>query len=269
MYKYDGLLVHESFDDLGILEVIDCKGIRSLHFGTHPRQSSMRLNAPDVLELDYVRAMTSWLLFKPDLADDALLIGLGGGSLAKHLLHHFPDCRLTAVEYRQSVVKIARSLFGLPLDPRLKIRIDEGGHYLRQRAETDSGRYSLVFVDAYDHEAMASSIASAAFFDACKAVLKPSGMMVINLWGGDYNAQFQQITEWLLHIFNQQVLFLPIPDRSNVIGLAFNGYTPQQTLPELRSHALVLEQRLQIEFPRFLKDLKKHNPHTFNQVIKS
>jgi spermidine synthase len=127
MYKYEGRLIHESHDDDGIIEVIERNGVRSLHFGSYPRQSSMLLADPDRLELDYVRAMTSWLLFKPTLDDDALIVGLGGGSLTRHLLQNFPECRLKAVEYRKSVVKIARSYFGLPLDSRLKIIVDDGG----------------------------------------------------------------------------------------------------------------------------------------------
>ena len=100
MYRYDGRVIHESYDDDGVLEVVELDGVRSLHFGSFPRQSSMLLVKPDKLYLEYVRAMTSWLLFKPTLDSEALIIGLGGGSLAKHLLHHFPECRLKAVEYR-------------------------------------------------------------------------------------------------------------------------------------------------------------------------
>jgi spermidine synthase len=269
MYKYEGLLVHESHDDEGIIEVVECKGVRSLHFGSHPRQSSMRLSDPHALELDYVRAMASWLLFKPGLDDEALVIGLGGGSLTKHLLHHFPDCRLKAVEHRKSVVKIARSFFGLPLDPRLKIIVDDGGDYVRLRTDTYSGHYSLLFVDAFDHEGMAVSITNEAFFDACKALLNKSGILVINLWGGASNPQFQQVSLWLARAFNWQTLFLPVRDRGNIIVLAFNGYVPLYSLPELRIKALALEQHYQIEFPTFLKDLKKHNASTFSQVIKS
>ncbi len=177
MYKYDGLLIHQSHDDDGIIEVVEEKGIRSLHFGSEPRQSSLLLADPDKLELSYVRAMTSWLLFKPTLDDEALIIGLGGGSLTKHLLQHFSDCRLRVVEYRKSVVKIARSYFGLPLDPRLKIIIDDGGGYVKQRTEDHAERYSLLLIDAFDHENMAASIANQDFFDACKAVLKKDGLL--------------------------------------------------------------------------------------------
>ena len=268
MYKYEGMLVHESYDDEGVIEVIECKGVRSLHFGSKPRQSSMLLSDPYKLELNYVRAMTSWLLFKPTLDDDALVVGLGGGSLTKHLLQHFPECRLKVVEFRKSVVKIARGYFGLPLDPRLKIIVDDGGGYIRQRAETYREHYSLLFIDAFDHEGMASSICNEAFFDACKDLLKKDGILVINLWGGKNNPEFQQVSLWLARVFDRKTLFLPVLDRSNIIGLAFNNYSPLYSIKELRVNALALEQLYQIEFPAFLKDLKKHNASTFNQVIK-
>jgi spermidine synthase len=269
MYKYEGLLIHQSHDDEGVIEVIERKGVRSLHFGSHPRQSSMLLTDPYRLELDYVRAMTSWLLFKPTFDDDALLVGLGGGSLTKHLLQYFPMCRLKAVEYRKSVVKIAHSYFDLPLDPRLKIIVDDGGDYIRQRAEACQEHYGLLFIDAFDHEGMASSICNEAFFDACKVLLKKDGILVMNLWGGTNNPQFQQVSQWLARVFNWQTLFLPVRDKGNIIALAFNNYSPLYSLQELRANALALEQHYQIEFPTFLKDLKKHNASTFNQVIKS
>lgn len=267
MDLYEGLLVYQSHDDDGVIEVVERDGVRSLHFGSYPRQSSMRLNAPDKLELDYVRAMTSWLLFKENLDDEALIIGLGGGSLTKFLLQQFPDCRLKAVEYRKSVVKVARSHFGLPLDPRLKIIIDDGGQYVCQRMETYREHYSLLMVDAFDHEGMAESISNEAFFIACKALLKKDGMLVINLWGGTSNRLFQQVALWIGRVFDWKTLFLPVQGRGNIIGLAFNDNTPLYSMQDLRARANALEQHYQIEFPVFLKDIKKHNASTLNQTI--
>ncbi|MDO9105458.1 MAG: spermine synthase [Methylovulum sp.] len=267
MYRYNGVLVYESHDDDGILEIVERDGVRSLHFGTFPRQSSMSLSEPDKLELEYVRAMTSWFLFKDNLDDEALIIGLGGGSLTKHLLYHFPDCRLKVIEYRHSVVKIARSHFGLPLDARLKIIVDDGGTYLRQRADTSQERYSVLIVDAFDHEGMAESICNKDFFDACKSVLKNDGLLVINLWGGTGNPLFQQVALWLGQVFGWKILFLPVQGRGNIIGLAFNHAVPIYSMKALREHALALEQRFGIEFTTFLKDIKKHNSSTINQLI--
>jgi spermidine synthase len=266
MYRYEGRIIHESHDDDGVLEVVDYKGVRSLHFGSASRQSSMLIAEPDKLELSYVRAMTSWLLFKQNW-DEALLIGLGGGSLAKYLLHHFSDARIKAVEYRQSVVKVARSHFGLPLDPRLKIIISDGGDFVRQRTETCMEKYCLLMVDAFDHDGMADSINNEAFFDACKVLLKNDGILVVNLWGGTKNPVFQQVALWLGRVFNWKVLFLPVRNRGNIIALAFNDGVPHYSLQDLKSKTEALEQLYQIEFSVFLKDLCKHNASTLSQVI--
>ena len=184
MYKYEGHVIYESYDEEGIIEIVEQKGIRSLHFGTQAQQSTISLAEPDKLHLNYVKAMTSWLLFK-DTLEDALLVGLGGGSLTKHLLHHFSECRLKVVEYRKGVIKIARSYFGLPLDPRLKIVVDDGGEYIRQHYEKYREHYNLIFIDAFDHEGVAPSVRSEAFFDACKALLKKRWHTGYELMGRD------------------------------------------------------------------------------------
>jgi spermidine synthase len=267
MYRYDGLLIHESRDNDGIIEIVELDGVRSLHFGSFPRQSSMLLAEPDSLYLEYVRAMTSWLLFKPTLDDDALIIGLGGGSLTKHLLHCFPECRLRAIEYRKDVVRVARSYFGLPLDPRLKIIIDDGGKYVCERTESQAEKYSLIFTDAFDHEGMAPSISNEEFFVACKALLKKDGILVINLWGGIKKPLFQQVAVWLGRIFEWKILFLPVKDRGNIIGLAFNEKTPLHNMKDLRTRAIILEQLYRINFISYLKEIAKHNSSVLNNLI--
>lgn len=266
MYKYDARLIHQSHDDDGILEIVEGDGVRSLHFGTLSRQSSMALAEPERLVLAYVRAMTAWLLFKESF-EAALIVGLGGGSLAKFLLHHFPGCRLYAVEYRKSVVKIARSHFGLPLDNRLKIVIDDGGRFIRQRTETLREKFGLIFLDAFDQEGMAHSMRSIAFFDACKSLLKPDGILVLNLWTTD-KPLYDACADWLDSAFNSKVLFLTVHDRGNTIGFVFNEGTPVYELNRLRSRALALEQHYHIEFPGFLKDFCRQNADALNHVIR-
>ncbi len=265
MYKYEGLLIHESHDDDGILEVIEYQGVRSLHFGSSARQSSLRLKTPERLELDYVRAMMTWLLFA-EAPRQVLVIGLGGGSLTRYLLEQFSEIQIKVVEYRKSVVKIARSHFGLPLDPRLKIVIDDGGDFLRKRADALADQYQLLFLDAFDHEGMATSLRNQAFFDACRLVLDKQGILVMNLWGSD-KALFEQVAWWLGQIFNWRLLFLPVPGRGNIIGFAFAENIPRQSIKNLRKRALELEIQYQIEFPVFLKEFKRNNDQILNRVI--
>ncbi|PKM11342.1 MAG: spermine synthase [Gammaproteobacteria bacterium HGW-Gammaproteobacteria-3] len=267
MYKYDGLVVHQSHDDEGIIEIVESEGVRALHFGSSSRQSTMSIKAPDQLHSPYARAMMAWLLFK-EQPGEVLMIGLGGGTLTKYLLHHFDECKIKVVEYRHGVVKIARSHFHLPLDPRLKIKIGEGGHFIRQHSLDLSRQYDLLMVDAFDHAGMATSVSGEAFFDSCKTLLKYDGILAINLWGTD-KALFQQVAWHLGQIFNWRILFLPVRGRGNIIGFAFNEGVAKPTLKILKNRALTLEQHYHLEFPAFVQDFKRNNNKVFNRVIKS
>ncbi|WP_374087283.1 spermine synthase [Methylomicrobium lacus] len=265
MYKVKGRLIYQSHDDDGVIEVVEQNGVRSLHFGSSARQSCLRVDDPENLELTYLRAMNSWMLFK-DAPEQGLLLGLGGGSLARHLLYHYPDCRLVAVEYRKDVVRVARSHFGLPLDKRLKVILDDGGEYVRRRVETLAGYFSLLFVDIFDHDGMSPSLSNIAFFDACRALLKDDGMLVVNLWSTDKEL-FATYRDWLNEAFQDRVLFLPVKTYDNVIGLAFNKGAPLYSLKDLRSRAEALESVYRIEFSSFLKTLTKTNSSVINRVI--
>ena len=268
LYKYDGVLIHQEHDNEGAIEVVEVDGVRSLHFGTVPRQSSMLISDPNRLYLEYARTMSSWLLFKETLNhQEALLIGLGGGSIAKHLLYQFPDCKVNVVEYRKSVLKVARTHFGLPIDSRLNVVIDDGANYVKKNREKDAKRYSIIAIDAFDHEGMAEAICNIEFFTHCQTLLKSDGILAINLWGGVHRPQFQKIALWLGKLFNWKLLFVPVKGRGNIIGLAFHSKTPVYSLKDLRTRAIVLEHLHQIEYTYYLKDLVKHNASVLKNVI--
>jgi len=63
------------------IEIVEEGGVRVLQIGGNAIQSAMRLDAPDRIELDYVRAMMVFLLFRPG-PREVLMVGLGGGSMA-------------------------------------------------------------------------------------------------------------------------------------------------------------------------------------------
>ncbi|MDD4914981.1 MAG: spermine synthase [Methylococcales bacterium] len=267
MYKYDGLLIYQSHDDQGIIEVVEQEGVRALHFGSHAQQSSMWLADPDRLHSLYARAMMAGLVFQ-DNPREVLMIGLGGGTTAKFLLQQFADCRIKAVEFRSAVLKVARSHFGLPFDSRLKVKIGCGAQHVQIQSREHSEQHDLILVDAYDHEGMASEVGGEVFFDDCRTLLTADGLLVINLWGTDRDL-FQQVSWNMGRIFNHRVLFLPVRNRGNVIGFAFGEQTPRLDMKQLIDKARWLEQRHHLEFPVYLQDLKRNNPNVLNRLIKT
>ena len=265
MYKYDGLVVHQSHDDEGIIEIVDKEGVRALHFGSHSRQSTMLLSDPNRLHSLYARAMMAGLLFH-DKPMEGLMIGLGGGTIAKFLLHQFPECRLKIVEYRSSVLKVARSHFGLPFDPRMKIKIGCGAQHVRQHSREHSELHDLIMIDAYDHAGMAPEVSSETFFDNCRTLLTRDGLLIINLWGTDKDL-FQQVTWNMGRVFGWRILFLPVRSRGNIIGFAFGDQFPKPSMKELIDKAKLLENRYQLEFSTYIQDFKRNNTSVINRVI--
>ncbi|MBM4208412.1 MAG: spermine synthase [Gammaproteobacteria bacterium] len=265
MYKYDGLVIYQHHDDEGILEVVEHNGVRSLHFGSNAKQSSISLQEPETLQLPYARAMTAWRLFK-DKLDNALLIGLGGGSLARYIHYHYPGCKLTAVEYRPSVVQVAQHYFGLPMDERLHVITGDGGAFIREQALEHEQIYDLMIIDAFDVDGLADSVASIAFFDACKQLLKPDGVLAVNLWESQ-----RHITpvcfSWLECIFSDKVLKLPIRNRGNLLVFGFNADTPRAEWKAIKSKAETLEENYHIEYSHMLRDINRHNPYNIHTLI--
>lgn len=251
MRKYGGALVHCRRDDIGIIEVVDTHGVRSLHFGTHPKQSAMSLAEPDKLELSYARAMLAGLLFKPD-PRKILLLGLGGGTLAKFLLNHFPACRVDAVECRAAVAEIAYEYFGLPTDERLAVHVSDGNAFVCAEADRREAEYDHILVDVFDHQGLAEMVNQQDFFSASQGLLRPEGILAINLWGTQ--TQSLRHSMGLLNLyFERRTMRLQVTGRGNVIGFGFGQRVQRAEIGDLKEQARSLELLLGIEFPRFLR----------------
>ena len=110
------------------------------------------------------------------------MIGLGGGSVAKFVYHRLPRARVKAVEVSPHVVAIARSTSTCPPTTRAsRSCVADGAEYV----ERDDVAADVVIVDGYDADSHAEELASPSFYAACRDRLKPGGMLVVNLWGGD------------------------------------------------------------------------------------
>ncbi|KGM06864.1 Spermidine synthase-like protein [Methylophaga thiooxydans] len=262
----DGMVVHQSQTDEGVIEVVDTGDSRSMHFGTFPRQSSMRISMPHALELSYTQAMMGCLLLNPT-PRRSLVVGLGGGSVVKFLLHHFPDCQVDVIEYRQDVIDVAQSYFGVPTDnPNLNIQLGDGYlHVSRCFYDTDLS-YDLLLVDAYDHNGMAASVGVQAFFDACAGIMTANGVLSINLWGSE-RANFNTTMQRINQSFDNRAMILPVENKGNVIALATNFDVSHAQLKQLRSKVDDWEMRYQVNLPKALQNLIRQNRNFISRLF--
>jgi spermidine synthase len=235
-------------------------GVRSLHIGSSTIQSSMRLARPNDLELSYTRSMMGFLLFVPR-PSEVLMIGLGGGSLAKFVYHRLPRTRTRAVEVSPRVAAIARQSFEVPADDeRFEVVIGDGAEYVSR----DDVHADVIFVDGYDGESYVEALASEQFYAACRQRLNAGGMVVVNLWGGD--KQFYALLKRIEDAFPAGTLCLPAERPGNVIVFGFEKKPGPLPWASLEERATLLETELGLEYPRFVESLKKMNPHDAEQL---
>lgn len=257
-----GMLIFALRDPEGLMEVIDQDGIRSLYFGTRARQSSMRLADPAELVLEYTRSMLAALLFQPQ-PRRILLVGLGGGSLARFLLRHLPEARIDCAETRAGVVDLARRWFALPDDPRLAIHLGDGAAFLRT---APAGHYDLILVDAFDGAGVHPSVCSRDFHADCRRALSEAGVLSINLWITRDSGSRDILRDMELG-FGKAVLRLPVAQRTNLIALVPVRSVTRKDLKQLREPARRLGTRFGLELPGQLRRLEHANTGLMRRIL--
>jgi spermidine synthase len=158
-------------------------GRLSLHFDYLATQSEMRLDAPAALALGYTRTMMGFLLFRPQPAH-IVMIGLGGGSLAKYCRRHLPETQFTAVEINPAILEF-RQAFCIPDDgPQFRVICADGAEYMHDN-NAENGAPDVLLLDGFDGHCPPPQLCTPDFYADCHARLDANGLLVANYWSGD------------------------------------------------------------------------------------
>jgi len=238
------------------IEIVEEDGVRVLQIGGKAIQSAMRLDAPGAIELDYVRAMMAFLLFCPE-ARDILMLGLGGGSMARFVHERMPDARVTVVEINPGVVTVARKYFQFPdEDERLRIVIAEGAAVVAERP----GNSDVLVVDGFVDGKVAPSLCTPAFYEAAFAALRPHGVMVANFMADD--GKLERHCARIEKAFGRPPALLLAEEQDNLIAFAFRGGPSRFAWAQLRERARETNARFGLRLEECLASLKQRNSGT-------
>jgi spermidine synthase len=226
----------------------DCGPLRSLHFDLGNVQSVMRHDDPDALCLAYTRKMMLFVLFNAH-PRRILLLGLGGGSLAKFCYRHLPEATITVLEIDPNVLAL-RDEFQVPPDDE-RFRVVEGDcvGYVAKR----SAREDIIMVDACDRDGVAPALSAPDFYLNVKRRLAADGVLVMNICGSLYDVE-NHIAR-MRGVFGNQLVTVPAKEDGNLIVLGFRSEPRTWEGMELDAHARKLEKRFGLAFPRFVRSM--------------
>jgi spermidine synthase len=225
--------------------ILDTGRVRCLQFDLDAVQSVMLLRDPDRLSLAYTRKMMAFLLFK-DSPTRILMLGLGGGSLAKFCYRRLPEATITAVEVNRDVIAL-RDAFVIPADDaRFRVICADSANYVaRHGPEKD-----VILADACNRTGIAPELEGIEFYQNVWRRLSPGGVFCMNLCGD--RARFTSHLAKIRQVFGE-FMTLPVRGGGNLIVFALKQDDVGPAWQQLERRARALKSRFGLEFPRFVR----------------
>lgn len=142
---------------------------------------------------------------------DLLLIGLGGGSIAKSFAER--GWSVDAVEIDPVVVEMAQEYFGLEPSHARVVTMD-GRRFLSASAK----QYDLIILDAYGSSSIPFHLVTREAFEIVASRLQPDGVLAINMESKGWHSQLVRSLAHTLRQSFENVLALPLAEPPDAFG---------------------------------------------------
>ena len=208
-------------------------------------ETKMNIRQPHRLIIPYTQWMFAAYLFVPTPAN-ALIVGLGGGSMVRFLEHYDPGLQVDAVEIDPVMVRIAKEYFGTTDGKNVRIVTADAYEYLRSTPRV----FDVIYMDAFlkpsedtDSTGVPLNLKDAAFYGRLCRRLRSGGVAVFNL---NINEQTRDDEGAIAKAF-PQVYSYYTPNSGNLIVVASTARERVSTKDQLEA-ARALDARFRADF---------------------
>lgn len=196
---------------------------RWLTFGNTILQTLIHRRHPERAGLKYILPLVELVRTFPG---DCCLLGLGGGGIAHAISPILSEYRLIAVEQNEEVMDIAARYFMTDTLSHLTSIHDNAATFV-QSATT---AYQHILVDLHDANDFPLACHTDAFFAGCKARLRPTGILAVNLMQIQKNITlFNRIRQQ----FEERTIVIPVTGTTNSLVIALNEKKSTRFLRQL------------------------------------
>jgi spermidine synthase len=148
--------------------------------------------------------------------ENALVLGIAGGTQVKDVKEHFPNARVDGVDIDREVMEIGKEYFSLNEDERTSLFVEDARRYVR----TTGKSYDLVLVDTFRGTNLPYHLTTREFILELKEKMNPEGVVIVNVISsieGKGSEVFLRVYSTFSSIF-QNVIVVPV------------GETPGETM---------------------------------------
>ena len=154
----------------GKIKVTESKGIRRLVAQGYTQSRSL----DDVGKTNHY-----WDRFRenlPRISKDSkvLILGLGGGTIAKILTNKYDSLKIKGVEIDPTIVELGKKYFYL--DESMDITVEDAGTYIGK----DPSEYGVICVYLFFRDKSSNLLDSSKFLNEVRKHLKKDGLVIIN-----------------------------------------------------------------------------------------
>jgi spermidine synthase len=194
-------VIHHSLNGQDLMIVYEKGDERCLTFGPplrSTRQSCINLKNPQHLVFEYQQGIIEALYLNPN-PKNVLIIGLGGGTLAKALQELLPELKLDIVELNPTMPEIAKQYFAFEPGPKTKIFIVDGDEFISE-AINQQAKYDWIVLDAFSNEGIPSAFIKEEFIFKLRALLSSEGVLAVNVF--ETSLDYAQMLGFYKTVFN-------------------------------------------------------------------
>lgn len=164
------------------VEVTQSGPVRVLTFGEagfKMPQTMMNLNDIRAQISEYTGIMMAPILYKR-APKRALIIGLGGGDVARALETCYPEIVMDVVEIDPVVVRLAQEFFFWKPGKDVTVYTMDGRSFVNMSVMAGREPYDWILLDAFDNDFVPFHMTTVEFYSVLQRALAPDGVLAIN-----------------------------------------------------------------------------------------
>lgn len=188
--------------------------VRDITYGTHIRGGGL----PQSGGLAEIIWKSTLSRVKDERVKACLIVGLGGGSIAKLVRKHWPEAKITGVDIDPIIVDLGKKYLKLEKS-NVDIHIKDAEDFIKEEVKNNK-KYSLVCFDTYVQADFPGKFESVQLIKLVKKLLSKDGIAIFNRLFGpkdrDTAIKFEKILE---KVFNKVNRLYP---EANIMFLCTN-----------------------------------------------